>query len=128
MSTAVEITVSLKDSKTNPPSLKLKDSVGDTRNDDKLTTGVDAGAIVTWIPDYTSGISQLTSITKNTKITKNNYDLLVGKGIGQSNGNIVGTIVTESPGKGKIENYLIGFKIDGDDNTYYSDPKLSINN
>jgi hypothetical protein len=128
MSTAVEITVSLKDSRTNPPKLKLKDSEGGTRNDDKLTSEVDAGATVTWIPDLSSGISQLTSVTKNTKVTKKNYNLLNGDAVEQSNGNFVGTIVTPSPGKGKGENYTIGFKIDGDDNTYYSDPQLKMKN
>lgn len=124
MSKAVEITVSLKDSRSNPPTLKLKDSEGDSSKGDDLTSGVYPDATVTWIPDYSSGISQLVSITKNPKIVKGNDDLMQSEGIGQANGNYAVNIVKTSPGKGKTEYYLIGFKIDGDDNTYYSDPKL----
>lgn len=130
MSTAVIITVGLKDSKSNPPKLKLKDSEGDSRDDDNLTTDVDPSATITWVPDLTTGISQLTSVAKNTSVTKNNYDILTGDAVGQDNGNFVGQVVppSQSPGRNKTEQYLIGFQIDGDPNTYYSDPTLKINN
>lgn len=125
MSKAVEITVSLADSTTNPPKIKLRDSEGHVSKGDDITSSVDPGATVTWIPDYSSGISELTGITKNTKITKDNYDLL--DGIPTSvDGKYVGSIVTKSPGKDKKEYYCIGFKIDGDDTPYSDDPKLQI--
>ena len=76
MSKAVEITVILADSRSNPPKIKLRDSEGHSSKGDDLTTNVDPGATVTWIPDYSSGISELTGITKNAKITKDNYNLL----------------------------------------------------
>ncbi|TYA58995.1 hypothetical protein [Formosa maritima] len=127
MSKAVEITVSLTDSRTNPPKLTLKDSEGNSSKGDDITSSVDPGVTVTWIPDYSSGISELTGITKNTKITKDNYTLLDGNPV-PKDGNYVGTIVTKSPGKGKKEYYCIGFKIDGDDTPYSDDPKLQMRN
>jgi hypothetical protein len=126
MSKAVEITVILEDSRTNPPKLKLKDSEGHVSKGGDMTTNVDPGATVTWIPDYSSGISELTGITKNTKVTKDNYNLLDGD-IKPDGGKLVGTIVTKSPGKDKKEYYTIGFKIDGDKTPYSDDPKLKIN-
>ena len=125
MSKAVEITVILADSRSNPPKIKLRDSEGHSSKGDDLTTNVDPGATVTWIPDYSSGISELTGITKNAKITKDNYNLL-NDDIKPEGGKLVGTIVTKSPGKGKKEYYTIGFKIDGDNSPYTDDPKLQI--
>lgn len=125
MSNAVSITVSLKDSTKNPPKVKIKDSEGNDPGNEDITTKVDAGATVTWIPDLASGITSLTGIRK--KKDKGGDDLLDGVPT-TSNGNLVGKIVSPSPGKDKKEKYEIGFKIDGDSNEYWTDPVLQMRN
>ncbi|OMP30756.1 hypothetical protein [Mangrovimonas sp. DI 80] len=125
MSNAIIITVSLKNSNSNPPKLKLKDSLGDDPGNDNLTTEVSTGDIITWVPDYSSGISSLTGITKKPD---SDYDLLNQDPLKDSSGNYVGSVVSTSPKKGAIETYSIGFTIDGDSASYSDDPKLKINN
>lgn len=127
MSKAVIITVCLADSRTNPPKILLKDSEDNKSEAKNFTSGVDSGATVTWIPDHSSGIKELTGINKNTKITKDNFDLLTGKPA-LKDGNYVGTIVANSPGKDKHEYYTIGYKIFGDDTPYTDDPKIKMLN
>jgi len=121
---AITVTVILKDSTSNPPKIKLKDSEGHDPGNDDITTSVDAGDTVTWIPDLASGISSLQGIRK--KVVANNNNLLAS--VTEDNGNYSGTIVSPSPGKNKKEQYEIGFKIAGDTNTYWDDPKLKMKN
>lgn len=123
MSTAVTITVSLKDSTPKKPKLKLRDSEGNDPGDENLTTEVDPSATVTWVPDTASGINSLTGIRKKSKDA--GEDLLAAPPVKEGN-NYVGTIVANSPGKGKKEKYEIGFKIDGDSVEYWSDPVLQM--
>ncbi|WP_053991116.1 hypothetical protein [Mangrovimonas sp. TPBH4] len=125
MSNAIIITVSLKNSSSNPPKLKLKDSLGDDPGNDNLTTEVSTGDTITWVPDYSSGINSLTGITKKPD---SDYDLLNGDPSKDASGNYVGSVVSISPKKGAVETYSIGFTIDGDGATYSDDPKLKINN
>ena len=120
MSDAVTITVSLKDSSSNPPKLKLRDSLGDDPGDDNLNTEVKKGATVTWVPDISSGISALKGVTKK----QNECDLLEADPSPSGN-NYVGTVKSD-PGDCKKESYLISFTIDGDSSTYSDDPKLSL--
>ncbi len=119
MSNAVSITVSLKDSSSNPPKLKLKDSEGDHSNDGQLTTKVKKGANITWIPDETSGISSIEIVKKSGEC-----DLLSSSPT--PNGNKYIGQVKADPGTCKSEKYSINFKIDGDDSTYTDDPKLDL--
>ncbi len=120
MSKAVIITVSLKDSQSNPPKLKLKDSEGGSSQNGDLNTEVQAGATVTWVPDISSGIAALKGVTKK----QDECDLL--KNDPKADGaNYVGH-VKDDPGKCKQENYRIEFTIDGDPEIYKDDPKLSI--
>lgn len=127
MSKAIIITVSLKDSRSNPPKIKLTDSANNPNGkDDNITTNVDLNDIITWVPNKESGISALMGVFKNTKVIKDNYNLLDGNPIPDAEGNYVGSIVSKSPGKGKKEQYNISFTIDGDSTTYTDDPKLKI--
>ena len=124
MSTAVIITVSLQNSNDNPPKLKLKDSEGDS-GENNLNTEVDLGANVTWVPDLASGIQSIEIVPKDGQTS------IFSSGPGnQGNGNYVATIVEEEPvvngKKVKDEEYSINYYIDGDSNQYTDDPKLSI--
>ena len=123
MSNAITVTVILKNSTSNPPKIKLKDSEGHDPGNDDITTTVDAGDTVTWIPDIASGIASLAGIRK--KNVSGNNDLLAGNA-SPSGANYVGTIKSPSPGKNKVEKYEIGFKITGSDQTHWDDPKLKM--
>lgn len=126
MSSAVIITIGLKNSNSNPPKLKLKDSVGDS-GDNEMNTNVDLGANVTWVPDLASGIQSIEIVEKNGQTS-----IFSSAPHATGNGDYEGTIVTTKPKKdGKTidsEEYVINFKIDGDDTLYKDDPKLSIKN
>ncbi|QYA26467.1 hypothetical protein G3I01_13475 [Gramella sp. MT6] len=126
MSTAVIITVSLKNSDSNPPKLKLKDSVGDS-GDNQMNTNVELGANVTWVPDLTSGIQSIEIVEKTGETS-----IFSSSPHSTGNGNYEGTIVSQKPTKGgktiDSEDYSIIFTIDGDSETYTDDPKLSIKN
>ena len=118
------ITVSLKNSNTDPPKLKLKDSVGDS-GENNLNTEVDLSANVTWVPDLPSGIQSIEIVPKPEQTSIFSVDPH-----DEGNGNYVATIVDKVPEKDgkeiKSEDYTINFYIDGDSNKYCDDPKLSI--
>ena len=124
MSTAVIITISLKNSKKDPPQLKLKDSVGDS-GENEMNTNVGLGANVTWVPDLSSGMESI-EIVEKTGATS----IFSSPPHPTNNGKYEGTIVSEKPTKGgktiDSEEYIINFTIDGDSKTYTDDPKLSI--
>ncbi|WP_053977825.1 hypothetical protein [Mangrovimonas xylaniphaga] len=121
MSNAVIITVSLKNSQSSTPKLKLKDSEEDSGDND-LTTDVSPGANVTWVPDFSSGISSI-SITKKPDSPS---DFLTNMQT-FANGNVQATVASNAT-NGSEETYSIGFTIDGDSASYSDDPKLKINN
>ena len=131
MSKAVIIKVSLWDSRTNPPKIKLWDSEGDSTKNGDMTTLVEPGAVVTWTADKASGIAEVTRITQTLKpFEENNYvdliDWSLGKDGKDANGNVFATIVSPSLGKGREMEYTIYFKIDGDNTEYSHDPKLKM--
>lgn len=124
MSNAVIITVSLKNSNSNPPKLKLKDSKGNNPKNENLTTDVYPGNVITWIPNESSGVSELTDI----KLKSNNGVNLLEHTVTQIGNKLQGKVIGEplAPGKDRMV-YQIGFKIYGDDNEYWSDPVLQMN-
>lgn len=112
----------------NSHQLKLRDNQGHNPGNNKLTTDVEPDEPVIWQLDEDSGLSEITGI-KASDPTKPEYrgsqNLLAGpaknnKGVWEA------TVVSQSPGKGKFENYMIGFKIPGDDTEYWDDPKLQM--
>lgn len=110
----------------NSHELKLRDNQGHNPGNNKLTTEVGPDEPVIWQLDENSGLSEITGIKSsdsNKQQYKGSQDLLAGpaknnKGIWEA------TVVSQSPGKDKFQNYMIGFKIPGDDNEYWDDPKL----
>jgi len=128
MSSAVIITVSLKDSSSDPPKLKLKDSIGDS-GDNNLNTDVSLGANITWVPDLASGIQSIDIVPNNGQTS-----IFESGPTGDGTGKFVATIKETEPidpvtnKKVKSENYTIKFLIDGDDTEYPHDPKLTIKN
>lgn len=131
MSTSVIIKVSLWDSRTNPPKIKLVDSEGDHTDNGDMTSGVEPGAVVTWTADKASGIAAVTRILPTTNQSNNNnyVNLINWNACGRNaNGDVYATILSPSVGKGKMEEYTIYFMIDGDPTEYSHDPKLKMNN
>ncbi|MGA8852867.1 MAG: hypothetical protein WB492_01685 [Christiangramia sp.] len=129
MSNSIIITVSLKKSNSNPPKLKLKDSTDNLAGYESaingdLTTEVEPNNNIIWIPNTISGISELTNI--EAKDPKTGLDLLKDKKVRKIENRLEGTIVSNSPGKGKKMPYKIGFKIYRDEEEYWSDPVLQM--
>lgn len=133
MSKAVIIKVSLVDSRTNPPKIKLVDSEGDSTDRGYMTSMVEPGAVVTWTADKASGIAEVTRITQTVKPFQhtdyvNLIDWSEGKDGKNDDGDVFATIISPSVGKGKEMEYTIYYKIDGDDTEYSHDPKLKMKN
>ena len=125
MSNSIIITVSLKKSNTNPPKLKLKDSKGNKPGNEDLETYVDPGNVITWIPNRSSGISQLTDIQLKNKEYGTN--LLAGP-VEEIDGILQGHVIEAPLDKVRFKMvYKIGFKIYGDDTEYWCDPVLQMN-
>lgn len=125
MSNAIIITVSLKKSNSNPPKLKLKDSKGNKPGSEDLVTDVYPGNVITWIPNRSSGISQLTDIQLKNK--DYGTDLLAGP-VEEIDGMLQGHVISAPLDKGYFRMvYKIGFKIYGDNTEYWSDPVLQMN-
>lgn len=106
--------------------LKLRDNQGHNPGNNKLDTDVRPNDTVRWQLDENSGLSEITGI-RESDTTQEQYrhslNLLAGparnkKGIWEA------TVVPNSPGKDKFQNYMIGFKVPGDDTEYWDDPKL----
>ncbi len=110
----------------NSHQLKLRDNQGHNPGNNKLETDVEPDDTVRWQLDENSGLAEITGIKESDsrkKQYRNSQNLLDGpaknnKGIWEA------TVVPKSPGKGKFENYMIGFKIPGDEKEYWDDPKL----
>ncbi|HSI71258.1 MAG TPA: hypothetical protein VK941_13565 [Gillisia sp.] len=108
--------------------LKLRDNQGNDPGNNQLTTEVDPDDTIKWQLDANSGLSEITGIKEsdNTKPQyKGSQNLLEGTPK-KKNGGWEGKIVSKSPGRGKFENYMIGFKIEGDTTEYWDDPKLQM--
>lgn len=114
----------------NSYNLALRDSEGHNPGNDNLTTDVDAGDSVTWQLDTNSGLASIESIQLVGQ-TDPSYNPasqnLITNNPTSTNG-FTATIVSPSPGKNKFECYKIGFKVPGDNTTYYDDPKLKMKN
>lgn len=115
----------------NSYQLKLKDSEGHDPGNDNLTTDVNAGDVVTWQLADNSGLSSIYAIEQVTSADQsfnpNGINLLnnVNRGV---DGSFSATVVSPSPGRGKFENYKIGFTVPNDSTVYWDDPKLQMNN
>ena len=113
--------------KGNSHELKLRDKDNNPGNN-KLTTKVDPDEPVIWQLDEDSGLSEIIGIKPSDPSKpkyKDSQNLLNGpaknnKGVWEA------TVISKSPGKGKFQNYMIGFKIPGDDKEYWDDPKLEM--
>ena len=108
--------------------LKLRDSLGNNPGNNRLTTEVDPNDTVIWQLDTNSGLSEITGI-KPSDSSKRKYrdsqDLLAAPPK-NNNGYWEASVVSSSPGRGKFENYMIGFKIPNDETEYWDDPKLQM--
>ncbi|MEP6260177.1 MAG: hypothetical protein ABJ092_01270 [Gillisia sp.] len=108
--------------------LKLRDNQGHDPGNNDLTTEVDPNDTVIWKLDTNSGLAEITGI-KPSDSSKPEYrdsqDLLAAPPK-NNNGNWEATVVSSSPGRGKFENYMIGFKIPNDETEYWDDPKLQM--
>lgn len=105
--------------------LKLRDDKNNPGNN-KLTTEVEPNDTVLWKLDKDSGLSEITGVKEsdpNQPQYQGSQNLLEGKAKNE-NGAWKASILSKSPGKGKFQNYMIGFKIPGDDTEYWDDPKL----
>lgn len=106
--------------------LKLRDNQGHNPGNNKLTTEVAPGEPIVWQLDENSGLAEITGI-KESDSGKPQYrgsQNLLAAPAKRENGVWRANVVPQSPGKGKFENYMIGFKIPGDDKEYWDDPKL----
>ncbi len=113
----------------NSKELKLRDNQGHNPGNNKLTTCVNPNEPVIWQLDKNSGLAELTGIKESDPSEpryKGSQNLLAGPAT-KENGVLRATVVERSPGKGKFQNYMIGFKIPGDDTVYWDDPKIEMN-
>lgn len=108
--------------------LKLRDNQGNDPGNNKLTTVVDPDDTVKWVLDSNSGLSEITGIKEsdNSKPQYKGSQNLLQDTPQKKNGEWEATVVSQSPGKRKFENYMIGFKIEGDNKEYWDDPKLQM--
>ena len=110
----------------NSYELKLRDNQGNNPGNNKLETKVDPDDKVKWQLDENSGLSEITGIRESDSSDpkyRNSQNLLAGPAI-KNNGIWEANVVSRSPGKDKFENYMVGFKVPGDDTEYWDDPKL----
>lgn len=113
----------------NSTNLKLRDSEGHNPGNDDLTTDVNPGDTVQWELDNNSGLTSIASITKSDASNpkyQNSIDVLAAAPV-NNNGIYSAQVVSPSPGKGKFENYNIGFTIPGSNEVYFDDPKMQLN-
>lgn len=108
--------------------LKLRDNQGHDPGNNKLTTDVDPNDTVKWVLDSDSGLSEITGIQEsdNTKPQYRGSQNLLAHPPQKKNGAWETKIMANSPGKGKFENYMIGFRIPDDEKEYWDDPKLQM--
>ncbi len=108
--------------------IKLKDKVNDPGNN-KLTTRVDPSDKVIWQLDKDSGLSEITGIKEsdNSKTQYKKSQNLFDGPVRKTKVGWEATILPVSPGSGKFQNYMVGFKIAGDDTEYWDDPKIQMN-
>lgn len=106
--------------------LKLRDSQGHNPGDNKITTEVRRADTVRWELDSDSGLSEITGIKEsdNTKRKYKGSQNLLETTPKKKNGGWEATVGDNPPGK--FENYMIGFKIEGDTKEYWDDPKLQM--
>jgi hypothetical protein len=131
----------------NSHNLRLRDSLNDDPDNtgDNLTTMVDPGNVIQWVLDPNTGsdpqhwfpISEIKSIQKAVPTAgpppkyQNSIPVLIADPQ-KVNGVWTGTVLSTSPGKGKFENYKIGFTIDGDPNPndpngwWWDDPRIQM--
>lgn len=121
----------------NSKSLKLRDSEGHNPGNDNLTTTVNPSDTVLWVldpnanPPAQPGYSPIASIVSIVKADStqpqyaNSVPVLTADPT-QVNGVWTGNVISPSVGKGKFENYTIGFTVPGDSTVYYDDPKLQM--
>lgn len=108
--------------------LKLRQNGSKKPPTDDLTTIVGENEIVRWELDKNSGITEITGIKESDNKKpqyKRSQNLLAGKPKRKGEA-WEGKIVSESPGSGKFENYMIGFKVPNDPNEHWYDPKLQM--
>ena len=114
--------------------IRLKDNNGGNNDTIDIETGVDPNDTVRWQLAEESGLASLEGVYTNNKeedkphfgrILESNPTEMTFES-GQKY--FEGKVKSISPGKGKIQFYMIGFKVPGDDNTYWEDPKLHMNN
>ncbi|HSP82117.1 MAG TPA: hypothetical protein VLN72_00130 [Gillisia sp.] len=108
--------------------LKLRDNQGHDPGNNDLTTEVDPNDTVVWKLDTNSGLAEITGIKPSdpSKPEYSNSQDLLAAPPKNNNGNWEATVVSPSPGRGKFENYMIGFKIPNDETEYWDDPKLQM--
>ena len=108
--------------------LKLRDNQGHDPGNNDLTTDVDPNDSIVWKLDTNSGLTEITGIKPSDSSQpayRGSQDLLAAPP-NNNNGIWEATVVSSSPGPGKFENYMIGYKIPNDDTEYWDDPKLQM--
>lgn len=93
---------------------------------------VSPGNTVRWSLAPSSGLDRLiavATVTKGDNCYKDDPKLatLISSYTPQSDGSIVGTVTSTSPGTGKFERYKICFTVPGDLREHWDDPKLQMN-
>lgn len=110
--------------------LQLRDSQGHEAHDSNINSGVVPDEEVIWKLDNGSGLSELTGIKLSPSGKgkyKNSQQLWKNSPKQNKDGSWTATILSQSPGKDKFQNYMVGYKIPGDDKEYWDDPKLTMN-
>lgn len=104
----------------NSNNIKLQDSEGHNPGNDNITTDVNPGDTLFWQLDQNSGLSSLDGVRMKTNSQNNLLNSIT-----QVAPNIfTATVVSTSPGSGKIETYEVGYKVLGGSNILWDDPKL----
>lgn len=113
----------------NSYQLKLRDSEGHNPGNNDITTNVKTGDTVQWQLDRKSNLTSLNGVLRSIKPgNPNTVALLTSDPVLISPNVYQGTVVSTSPGVGRIMTYKVGFTVPGDEIVYWDDPKLSINN
>ena len=104
----------------NSSNIKLRDSDGKNPGNDDLTSDVNPGDTIIWKLDSNSNLYSLDGI----QIKPDSPDNLLTSPPTGSNNEFSATVVSISPGKGKIEKYMVGYTVSQGDETIWDDPKL----
>jgi len=124
---AIKIIYAIRNGNSNTIRLFSSDGNSNYNKDFDIETGIDPDDVIIWTLAENSGLASLEGVVPTTGKGNPNYEaiLLKENHVGMVAPSVyLGTVISPSVGIGKIQTYEVGFKVPGDDTTYWKDPKL----